>query len=201
MKKQLIAIFAFVSTIMFAQKVDNEKGDLSSLKGQTEINVEFDYSSLKLMKENITEAEYVKKRSEELNTKSPGNGDVWSKKWFASKELIWNPKFIELLNVVSKKEKTNLVFGENKTSAKYTVLVIVDWIYPGWDVAMMKQPAKVSTTVKVVETANKSKVVYQAEFIHAPGDQWGNNFSNESRIGEGFAKTGKTLAKLITKSF
>ncbi len=63
----------------------------------------------------------------------------------------------------------------------------------------MKQPAKVSTTIKVVETSNRSNVIYEAKFIEAPGDQWGNNFSNESRIGEGFAKTGKTLAKLILK--
>jgi hypothetical protein len=27
----------------------------------------------------------------------------------------------------------------------------------------------------------------------------GSNFSNETRIGEGFAKTGKTLAKVIAK--
>ncbi len=33
----------------------------------------------------------------------------------------------------------------------------------------------------------------------APGDQWGANFSNESRIGEGFAKTAKTLAKVMAK--
>ena len=35
---------------------------------------------------------------------------------------------------------------------------------------------------------------------NAPGDQYGNNFSNESRIGEGFAKTGKSLAGYIIKN-
>ena len=52
---------------------------------------------------------------------------------------------------------------------------------------------------KIVETANRSNVLVVMSSENAPGDQWGNNFSNESRIGEGFAKTGKTLAKVIAK--
>lgn len=200
MKKHFIAIMFMVGAFVNAQDIKDAKGNLSVLKDQNSVNLEFDYSGLKLLKENLTEAEYVKKRSEELNTKTPGVGDSWIKKWNGSKEMIWNPKFSELLNVVLFKEKKNLVFKENNTSAKYTVIVVADWIFPGWDVSVMKQPAKVSTTIKLVETANRANVVYEAKFIHAPGDQWGSNFSNESRIGEGFAKTGKTLAKLILKA-
>jgi hypothetical protein len=199
MKRQFIAIVFMIGAFVNAQSVKEAKGSLASLKDQTSVNVEFDYSGLKLMKENLTEAEYIKERSEDLNAKTPTVGDAWIKKWKASKELIWNPKFLELVNVVLVKEKKSIVFKEDNKAAKYTVEVKVDWIYPGWDAGIMKQPAKVSTTIKVVETANRSNVIYEAKFIEAPGDQWGNNFSNESRIGEGFAKTGKTLAKLILK--
>lgn len=200
MKKLLFIALSLITFNSFAQDVDNEKGSLSSLKGQSSVNVEFDYSNLKLLKENLTEEQYVSERSADLNKKTPGNGDIWKKKWYGSKEMIWNPKFLELLNTVLFKEKKNITFKEGDTAAKYTIIVVVDWIYPGWDISMMKQPAKVSTTIKLVETANKSNVLFQANFIHAPGDQWGSNFSNESRIGEGYAKTGKTLAKLILKA-
>ena len=199
MKKLFIAIVFMIGSIVNAQSVKEATGSLASLKDQTSVNVEFDYSSLKLLKENFTEAEYIKNRSEDLNKKTPGVGDSWIKKWKGSKEMIWNPKFLELVNVVLFKEKKNIIFKEDNKSAKYTVVVKADWIFPGWDVAIMKQPAKVTTTIKLVETANRSNVLYSAKFIEAPGDQWGNNFSNESRIGEGFAKTGKTLAKLIAK--
>ena len=64
---------------------------------------------------------------------------------------------------------------------------------------MMKQPAKVTTNIKIVETANRSNTLVVMSSENAPGDQWGSNFSNETRIGEGFAKTGKTLAKVIAK--
>ena len=199
MKKQFIAIVFMIGAFVNAQSVKEATGSLASLKNQTSVNVEFDYSNLKLMKENLTEAEYIKNRSEDLNKKTPGVGDSLIKKWKGSKEMIWTPKFLELVNVVLFKEKKSIIFKEDNKAAKYTVEVKVDWIYPGWDAGVMKQPAKVTTTIKLVETANRSNVLYQAKFIDAPGDQWGNNFSNESRIGEGIAKSGKTLAKLILK--
>lgn len=198
MKKFVGLVFVLFSTFVFAQKTKIESGDFKFLVGEKEVNVEFDYSNLKLMKENLTEEQYVTNRTAELNEKK-GVGDIWKKKWHGSKEMIWNPKFLELINVVSSKEKTNISFQEGLSTAKYTLIVEVVWIYPGWDAAVMKQPAKVSTNIKFIETANRSNVLVEMSSENAPGDQWGNNFSNESRIGEGFAKTAKTLAKLIAK--
>lgn len=200
MKKVVMLAVLFVSTIISAQKMNVKKGDYGFLKGEKEFNVEFDYSKLTLMKENKTEAQYIDERTKDLNEKNKGVGDVWKKKWNGSKEMIWNPKFLELVNIVLSKKKKDIVFQEGLTSAKYTLIVEAVWIYPGWDAAVMKQPAKVSTNLKFVETANRSKVVLEISSENAPGDQWGNNFSNESRIGEGFAKTGKSLAGLILKN-
>jgi hypothetical protein len=198
MKKIVLLLLFITSSMVMAQKTKIESGDFKFLAGEKEVNVEFDYSNLKLMKDNLTEEEYVANRAAELNEKK-GIGDIWKKKWQGSKEMIWNPKFLELINVVSAKEKTNIKFNEGVSSAKYTLIVEVVWIYPGWDVAMMKQPAKVTTNLKIVETANKTTVLVEMSSENAPGDQLGSNFSNETRIGEGFAKTGKTLAKVIAK--
>ncbi|HEX8015961.1 MAG TPA: hypothetical protein VF465_12075, partial [Flavobacterium sp.] len=173
-------------------------GSFDFLKDQKEINVEFDYSDFTMMKDKKTEAQYVEERTAELNEKTKGNGNIWKKKWESAKELIWNPKFLELVNIVLSKEKKDVTFQEG-LSTPYTLIVKTVWLYPGWDVAMMKQPAKVTTNLKFVETANKSNVLLEITSEEAPGDQWGNNFSNESRLGEGYAKTGKSLAKLLLK--
>lgn len=199
MKKVALLVALVVTSAVSAQNMKLVSGDFSALKGQKDVNVIFDYSKMTIMKEKKTEAQYVSERSQELNEKNRGNGDIWKKKWESSREMIWNPKFLELLNIVLSKEKKDIVFQEGKNDAKYTLLVEAVWIYPGWDVAMMKQPAKVSCNIKLVETANKSNVIAEVTSENAPGDQWGNNFSNESRIGEGFAKTGKSLAKLMLK--
>ncbi len=200
MKKVVVALVFFASSMMIAQKMEVEKGDFAFLNGQTTVNVEFDYSKLTLMKENKTEAQYISERAADLNEKNKGVGDVWKKKWEGAKTAIWNPKFLELVNIVLAKKDKNLSFQEDLTSAKYTLIVQATWIFPGWDAMVMKQPAKVSTTLKFVETANRSNVVLEISTKEAPGDQWGNNFSNESRIGEGFAKTGKSLAGYIIKN-
>lgn len=200
MKKVVVALVLFVSTMMTAQKMEVEKGDFAFLNGQTAINIEFDYSKLTLLKENKTEAQYIADRQKELNDKNSGVGDIWKKKWEGAKKAIWEPKFMELVNIVLAKKSKNLSFQEDLASAKYTLIVEATWIFPGWDAMVMKQPAKVSTTLKFVETANRSNVVLEISTKDAPGDQYGNNFSNESRIGEGFAKTGKSLAGYIIKN-
>jgi len=197
MKKIVSALLLFTG-ITFAQDMNVVKGNFDFIKNQKEINIEFDYSDFTMMKENKTEKQYVEERTAELNEKYKGNGNIWQKKWYSSKELIWNPKFLELINVVLQKEKKELNFQEGLTTP-YTLIVKTTWLYPGWDVSIMKQPAKVSTNLKFVETANKSNVLLEITSEEAPGDQWGSNFSNESRIGEGYAKTAKSLAKLIAK--
>ena len=152
-----------------------------------------------LLAEKLTEEQYVTNRATELNEKVKNTGDIWKKKWYSSKELIWNPKFLELMNIVFAKEKKDINCQEDLKTAKYTLIVKTVWIYPGWDAAIMKQHAKVSTLLKFVETNNKANVLLEISSEEAPGDQWGNNFSNGSRIGEGYAKTAKSLVKMILK--
>lgn len=198
MKKLLVVSLLFVSALSQAQDMDVVKGDFAFLKDQKEINVQFDYSKLKLLKEDKTEAQYIEDRSKDLNAKDKGNGEAWKKKWMDAKEGIWQPKFIELVNVVLSKDNKDVNFKEGLKNAKYTLIVEAVWISPGYDVFVSKQPAKVSVNLKFVDTATKN-VALEIQSENAPGDQWGNQFSNETRIGEGFAKTGKSLAKLLLK--
>ena len=196
--KKIVFALLLLTGITFAQDMNVVKGNFDFIKNQKEINIEFDYSNFTMMKENKTEKQYVEERTAELNEKYKGNGNIWQKKWYSAKELIWTPKFLELINVVLQKEKKDLNFQEG-LNTPYTLIVKTTWLYPGWDAGIMKQPAKVSTNLKFVETANKSNVLLEITSEEAPGDQWGNNFSNESRLGEGYAKTAKSLAKLIAK--
>jgi len=199
MKNQLTLVFVFLfSTLVFAQKMKVVEGDFDFIKDQKEINVEFDYSNLTLLKDELTNDEYVKAHSEDLEKKGKGKGKAWKKSWEASKDLIYAPKFLELMNR-DLYEDEGISFEEDLTDAKYTLIVEVIWIYPGWNAAVMRQPAKLTTVLKFVETANRDNVVLKITSKNAPGNRFGGTFSNEDRIGEGFAKTGKSLSKLIMK--
>ncbi|WP_428230656.1 hypothetical protein [Flavobacterium sp.] len=197
MKKLVLAAF-LISGTLFAQDMNVVKGNFDFLKDQKEINTEFDYSNFTMMKENKPEAQYVEEHKADLDKKAKGNGNLWEKRWVVAKEQIWTPKFLEIGNIVLSKAGKDLNFQEG-LKTPYTLIVKTVWLYPGWDAGIMKQPAKVTTNLKFVETANKSNVLLEITSEESPGDQWGSNFSNETRIGEGYAKTAKSLSKMIIK--
>lgn len=197
MKKLIITCF-FISGVIFAQDMKVVQGNFDFLKDQKEINTEFDYSNFTMMKEKKSEAQYVEEHKADLDQKAKGNGNLWEKRWVVAKQQIWTPKFLEIGNIVLSKAGKDLNFQEG-LNTPYTLIVQTVWLYPGWDAGIMKQPAKVTTNLKFVETANKSKILLEITSEEAPGDQWGNNYSNESRIGEGYAKTAKSLSKMIIK--
>ena len=199
MKKQLTILLAiFCSAFMFGQKMKVKKGNFDFIKGQKEINVEFVYDNMKILKKNLTNEQYMAEHSADLEKKSRGKGKAWKKSWIASRELIYAPKFLELMNRYLY-EKKGVSFEEDLPNAKYTLIVETVWVYPGWNAAVMRQPAKVSTVLKFVETANRDNVLLEITSKKAPGNRFGGTFSNEDRIGEGYAKTGKSLAKKIMK--
>ncbi len=198
MKKPITLVCLFIIVGVSAQKMKIKTGNFDFLKGQPEINVEFQYGNMKLLKKNLPEEQYIKEHAAELEEKTKGKGETWKKQWAAAPELIWQPKFLELMNRYFFKDH-NMNFAEGLSEAKYTLIVETVWLYPGWDAGVMKQPAKVTTLLKFVETANRDKVLTEITSENAPGDQWGSSFSNEDRLGEGYAKTGKSFAKLILK--
>ena len=198
MKKHLTLLLILVCAGINAQKLKIAQGEFDFLKGQKEVNVEFVYDNMTLLKKNLTNEQYVTEHAAELEEKTKGKGTSWEKSWYASRELIYAPKFLELMNRYFH-EDHGIYFAEDLTDSPYTLIVETVWVYPGWDAGVMKQPAKVTTLLKFVETANKSNVLAEITSKEAPGDQWGSSFSNEDRIGEGYAKTGKSFAKLILK--
>lgn len=199
MKKNLLVLFLIVSSMaVSAQKVRVQDGEFDFLNGQKEINVEFVYDNMTLFNDNQTNEEYMASRSADLEEKTRGQGKAWEKKWISSRDMIYEPKFLELMNRYLH-EKYGVYFGENLSNTKYTLIVETTWVYPGWNVGVMRKGAKVSTDFKFVETNNRDNVLLHITSENAPGDSFGGTYSNEDRIGEGYAKTGKSLGKLIRK--
>ncbi|MDC7994710.1 hypothetical protein [Altibacter sp. HG106] len=199
MKKGLLLIAAImVSQMVISQKLKVEQGDFDFFEGLDQINVEFIYDNMTLYKDNRSNEEYMAERSAELEEKTRGSGKTWEKKWIGSRDLIYEPKFLELMNRYLEEDE-GLYFGEDLADAQITLLVETVWVYPGWNAAVMRQPAKLSTNLKFVESGNRSNVLLEISAKNAPGNRFGGTFSNEDRIGEGYAKTGKSVGKLIRK--
>jgi len=188
-----IAMIAFTISVS-AQKMKVESGNFDFLKGQSELKVAFDYSKTTFYNEKMSEDEYIDKRVKEITgDKGKAEAEKWKNDWDYSKANSFVDKFLASMN---KNMKIKSSAGAN---AKYTLIVETTWVYPGWFAGVMKQPAKVSTSLKFVETANPGNVLLVVSSKNAPGDNFVGVANNNDRIAEGYAKTGKSLAKLIDK--
>jgi len=194
----LLAMTILAFTGVQAQKMKVESGNFDFLKGQTELNVVFNYDNATFYKDKMSEAEYIEKRTKEIGEdKGKKEAETWQKDWEASKAGSFQDKFLSSFHKNMEKKKIKLTKG---TDAKYTLVVETVWIYPGWFAGVMKQPAKVSTKLKFVETANPSNVLLTINSENAPGDiAFVGVANNNDRMAEGYAKTGKSLASFIEK--
>ncbi len=194
MKKLLILVMISASSLILAQKMKVLSGNFDFLKGEKELNVKFDFSNATFYKEKMTESQYLDKRAKEIaSDKGEAEVEKWKADWKYSKETTFVDKFLASMN------KNVAIKTSVNPNAKYTVVVETIWIYPGWFAGVMNQPSKVSTLLKFVESANPSNILLTVEASKAPGDNFIGLPNNNDRIAEGYAKTGKSLAKMIDK--
>lgn len=196
MKKLVLLLFVTMTTLASAQKMKVTSGDFKFLKGEKELNLVMDYSNVKFYKENMDETAYIQKREKDIldSDKDKTEVEKWKKDWEYSKSTTFVDKFLASMN-----KNSSLNTAENNTTAKYTLIVETVWIYPGWYAGVMAQPSKVSTVLKFVETANPNIVLLEITSNKAPGDNFVGVANNNDRIAEGYAKTAKSLAKMLRK--
>lgn len=198
--KSLIRLFTAVALVMVtihaqAQKIKTTEGDPSVLKNESDINIEFTYDHISVGK-FADEADYIKKKTDEYNAKDPGRGDIWAKNWVNDRQARYEPKFIDLFMINSRKQI-------NK-SAKYTLIFKTKSIEPGYNVAggMVafggRKNAEIDAEVWIVETANRNNKIAVITVDNAPGGVWGGyDYDTGTRIAESYAISGKKLAKYI----
>lgn len=185
------AALLFLSLHAPAQEVFLTKGDLSILKGETTINIELTYEKMSVGGFG-KEAAYIKKRTEELNTKEPGTGDSWAIKWEEDKKTIFVDKFVLGF---TKQNKMTI----NK-EAKYTLIFNTKALEPGYQVGISKQNAGVDGNVTIVETADRTKKLVVLFVQRAEDSKWrGAAFDAASRIGDAYYLDGQKVGKFIEK--
>jgi hypothetical protein len=175
-------------------KIMVESGDLSFLKDQKELNIEYKYDGMAVGKFK-TEAEYIKQKVKEYNQKEAGKGDKWLAGWKSARQERYAPKFEELLNKVLSKPE---VVAKQKAPSKYTLIVKTTFTEPGYNIGIAKYPAFVNLDYIFVETADSNKVVAKLYVQNLMGAQaMGFDFDSGSRISESYAKGGKMLGKYL----
>ena len=202
MKQSKWALTALLALLFvgtgFSQKVMLVSGDLSFLKGQKDLNVEYDFSEFAVGDYN-SEGEYKAKKIKEHNSAEAGKGDKWSASWENAKTHVYPAKFEELANAGLSKGGMKVTQGND--AASYTLIVKTTFIEPGFNVGVMKKPAAVSFEYIFVDKKDPSKELAKLTHRLVPGSQFGgNDYDAGTRIAESYAKGGKMLAATMAKS-
>jgi hypothetical protein len=190
LKNTLLLVIALLSlSVLNAQHVKVTEGNLSPLKNEKEINLEFTYDNMRVGKYDKDE-DYIAAKREEYNKKESGRGDTWAKSWVSDREYRFKPKFTELFEKNS--EMTT------KKEAKYTLIVHTTFTEPGFNVGVWKKSAEIDAEIIIVETANRGNVVAKLVVNKAPGRTfWGGDFDTGERLSEAYAVAGKVVGKYI----
>ncbi|HPA30616.1 MAG TPA: hypothetical protein PLV14_03385, partial [Bacteroidia bacterium] len=125
---------------------------MAGLKGETKLNVVYDYSNMGVGS-FAKEEEYVAKKTREYNANEPGRGDSWAKSWVADRKNRFEPSFVELFN-----KKSPILIGEFP-DAKYTMKVSTTFTEPGFNVYVTRKNASINLEITVYETANPDKPI------------------------------------------
>lgn len=197
MKKimMMLALVGLTTLTANAQKIKKIEGNLSPLKGEKALKIEFKYENMEVGK-NLTEEEYIERKVKEYNEKEAGSGDKWRESWVRDREARFEPKFIELFNKYT--EKVDLE-GAKEGASNYTLIVHTYYTEPGFNVGVMRRPAFIHVKYTIVKTGTND-IVVQYDQQKIPGaDAMGYDFDTGTRIAESYAKAGKEFGKLLSK--
>jgi len=186
----LFCLVILMATTSFGQKINVESGSVNTLKGISDLKVEYDYSGLGVGKYDV-EADYIAKKVAEMNEDEAGTGDSWKEAWFNDRPQRYEPKFEELLS-----EYAPFINSGKDVEAEITLFVHTTFIEPGYNVGVSRKPALIDLELIFLRGDEKLLVMTMSK---SPGTgAMGYDFDAGYRISEAYAKAAKTLGKYLT---
>lgn len=187
MKKLITIFFILITGSTISAQSWGLDPFLSFMHNQNELNLEFSYDSMtittSISETNldltiIPEPEFVKQQTEKFNMQVPGSGDKWAKDWYNARAAYFELAFEKGFQGKLLKE-IGINATIKNTRAKYTMIVqTTNIIYGKMRVSDYSARGGATTNktgtygdffVKIVETANHSKLMARAMIQHMFG--------------------------------
>ncbi|HEX9980529.1 MAG TPA: hypothetical protein VGB50_08180 [Flavobacterium sp.] len=192
--KKILILLLFTS-VLSAQRFNILNGKPDNLKGISEYNMVFDYSGMTVLGFDSEEA-FLKEKLEKRKEKE-GKAEEFEKNWYEDRANKYEPKFIEYFN---NRFEDGKIKATRNPSAKYTMTVKTVWIYPGYNVGVGDEPAKINAIITVSETANPQQVLLTMEFPKSVGLEQGQfDFDQGYRIAGAYEKLAKNMVMQIKR--
>jgi len=197
MKKLFLLFSLMTALILNAQRIVIKSGSFSALKDQTDVNVELKFDNVLMMKENVTEEQYLENRKKDVIA-NPKRGEIGWQKWSAEWQRYKDEEYINYFTKGLNKAYKNISFKKDSPSSKYTILLETNWVFPGWHGGMVMMTAEITGKIKLIETNNPENVLAEAEFNKF--DKFVNNkeiVMEYGRVAGAYESLGKYLGKEI----
>lgn len=172
------------------------RGRFAPLAGTTQLNIVYDYQGMTVGK-FASEGDFIRKSVADREAEEPGSGKTWLATWKADREIVHQPKFEELLN--ESLLGAGVWASKGLDNAPYTLLVKFLHLETGWNVALVRQHAQITLSIKITKTGNPNRVIVELLGNKILGaDSMGLNFSVSSRLSNAYGKAGKDLGELLS---
>lgn len=202
MKKAVILLMA-AGLVVFSGNLSAQcrltSGDIKILKGQSTINMQYDYSKMAVGKFK-SDDEYVANKTKEMNKKKAGSGDEWAEKWKGDRESRFQPAFEKMVNMATEHFSTSC--RELASDAKYTLIVHTTFTELGFSTFGYgpRKSAYISLVVDLVETSNPSKALATIEMKKEEGHYMGElEVDAGLRIESCYERAGATLGDFLIR--
>ncbi|WP_303284058.1 hypothetical protein [Flavivirga amylovorans] len=180
---------------VLGQTIKTASGDISVLAGEKGLSVTFGYDNMNVQG-YPSEADFIKDKVRIREERKPGLGEKFKSSWFADREAVYEPLFIEYFNhAIPKKRK--IAISRNNPSAKYNLHIQTLWVYPGYNVGA-SQPAKIEVALQLYEIANPENIVWESK---SPTRMKAKAapYKRELRIGAAYASLAISMSWLLKK--
>ena len=176
-------------------KMGGVKGDFKVLKDVETVSVEFDFDGMTIG-EFKDGNEYIAKKVSEKNEDEAGDGDRWKEKFVGSRDRVYAPKFVELFN---KHADGEIYMRQSAEDAEYKIIVKTVFTEPGWNAVVMRKKCRLNLLVSLINISSGEEIASLKMDKVPGGDVMGYDINPWDRIKEGYAKSGKELAKFFIK--
>lgn len=192
MRSHLILLFLIINAAAMAQgKVVT--GDFKNLAAIKSYNVVFDYVDIKVA-HFANEEDFLK---DKMGKREGEKAEDFRTKWFADREANYEPKFIAYFN---KRMESKGVAVSKNSDAKYTMHVKTVWLYPGYNVGVGLEEAKITAIISVYESANPANILLKIEYDKSPGiEPEEHAFDSGNRIAGAYEKLAKNFTMQLRR--
>lgn len=190
-----LLLILFVSGSVYAQKPKVTEGSWSNLKGISEFNLVFDYEGLEVIDFDSEEA-FLEEKMKDREEKEAGGGEKFKNSWLSDREERYEPDFILGFN----KKYSDISTVSQDSDSEYTMKIKTRKIYPGYNVGVMNQPAKLYFTVIVYKTDSPSDVVFSADMDKTLSSSgYGASYNTGARIANAYYIGAQYFKKALKK--